>query len=255
MTISDTEGTSRPSKSDIREAKKLLKTVKKVTGPLTKLVPKTDSQREYLAALEKFQQVVAVGPAGTGKTFLPITSAAHKIMDGQLSRLVLCRPTVGNDEEIGFLPGGLNAKMHNWLLPIYDALYTQMKKEDVQKWATDGTIEIAPFQFISGRTFTDAFVFLDEAQNTTKSQMRRFLTRIGDGTQVVINGDIQQTDRKDNNSGLRMLVDMLERYPDRLNRYVKLVKFGAGDVVRSPATKAWVRAFDDHDDYNARHGA
>ena len=151
-------------------------------------MPKTPTQRQYLEAIDKHDIVFGVGPAGTGKTYLAVAQAVASLLAKKVSRIVLTRPAVEAGEKLGFLPGDLQEKVNPYLRPLYDALYDMLEADKVERLLERGTIEVAPLAFMRGRTLNDAFVILDEAQNTTSEQMKMFLTRIGFGTKVVVTG-------------------------------------------------------------------
>jgi phosphate starvation-inducible PhoH-like protein len=158
------------------------------------VVPKSVNQRQYLEAIDKNDIVFGVGPAGTGKTYLAMAQAVSFLVSKKVSRIILARPAVEAGEKLGFLPGDLQEKVNPYLRPLYDALYDMLEAERVERLLERGTIEIAPIAFMRGRTLNDAFVILDEAQNTTSEQMKMFLTRLGFGSKAVITGDITQID-------------------------------------------------------------
>ncbi len=159
-----------------------------------RVAPKTVNQRKYLDAIEKHDIVFGIGPAGTGKTYLAMAQAVAFLVAKKVSRIILARPAVEAGEKLGFLPGDLQEKVNPYLRPLYDALYDMLDTERVMRYIERGTIEIAPIAFMRGRTLNDAFVILDEAQNTTTEQMKMFLTRLGFGAKAVITGDITQID-------------------------------------------------------------
>ena len=177
-----------------------------------RIAPKTINQRKYIDAIEANDIVFGVGPAGTGKTYLAMAQAVAYLVNKKVSRIILARPAVEAGEKLGFLPGDLTEKVNPYLRPLYDALYDMLDVERVARYLERGTIEIAPIAFMRGRTLNDAFVILDEAQNTTSEQMKMFLTRLGFGSKAVITGDITQIDlpRKDQ-SGLRQAIEVLRQ--------------------------------------------
>jgi phosphate starvation-inducible PhoH-like protein len=202
--------------------------------------PKNSKQQEYIRALHDYSQVFAIGPAGSGKTYIPTMMAVKAYLRGEIDKIILTRPAVAVQEEHGFLPGNLEKKLAPWVLPvtelIEEALGSKQKFLDMLK---SGDLEIAPFTYMRGRTFKDAFVFLDEAQNTTPEQMEMFLTRLGENSRVVISGDIRQSDMK-HNSGLRIAVDLARQYKIPAG----IIEFTSEDVVRSNLCQQWVKAFE-----------
>ena len=163
-------------------------------GTRRRVNPKSVNQRRYLDAIEQFDIVFGVGPAGTGKTYLAMAQAVNYLVAKKVSRIILARPAVEAGEKLGFLPGDLQEKVNPYLRPLYDALYDMMDTEKATRLIERGTIEVAPIAFMRGRTLNDAFVILDEAQNTTSEQMKMFLTRLGFGSKAVVTGDITQID-------------------------------------------------------------
>jgi phosphate starvation-inducible PhoH-like protein len=159
-----------------------------------RILPKSFNQRKYLEAIDQFDIVFGIGPAGTGKTYLAMAQAVTALLSKKVTRIILARPAVEAGEKLGFLPGDLQEKVNPYLRPLYDALYDMMEVERVERLIERGTIEVAPIAFMRGRTLNDAFVILDEAQNTTSEQMKMFLTRLGFGSKAVVTGDITQID-------------------------------------------------------------
>jgi phosphate starvation-inducible protein PhoH and related proteins len=205
------------------------------------LIPKTETQRAYIAALQSKDLVFATGPAGTGKTYLAVAYAASLFERKLISKIVLCRPAVEAGEKLGFLPGDLRDKIDVYLLPLYDALHEFLPKEKVERALETGDIEIAPLAFMRGRTFKDAYIIIDEANNTTVSQMKLILTRIGENTRIVVSGDISQCDLpRGIPSGLADAVRLFRGLPE-----VGLVEFTKGDVVRSGLVKKVVEIYED----------
>lgn len=202
--------------------------------------PKTEKQADYLAALKSSDQVVSIGPAGTGKTWIAATYAADLLRTRKISKIVITRPNVPCGRSLGFFPGTLEEKFTPWCIPVMEAIGDRMGRGALEIAIKRGDIEMAPFETIRGRTFRDAFVLLDEAQNTTVSEMKVFLTRIGEGTKVVIDGDAAQTDLRET-SGLRAVIGMIKRQM----LPVPLIEFDRGDIVRSDITRMWIEAFDD----------
>jgi phosphate starvation-inducible PhoH-like protein len=202
--------------------------------------PKSVNQREYLDAIERHDIVFGVGPAGTGKTYLAMAEAVSFLTSKRVSRIILARPAVEAGEKLGFLPGDLQEKVNPYLRPLYDALYEILDGDRVNRLLDRGVIEIAPIAFMRGRTLNDAFVILDEAQNTTTEQMKMFLTRLGFGSKAVVTGDITQVDLPSGRmSGLVEAMQIV-----RSIEGVSLVRFNERDVVRHPLVQAIVRAYE-----------
>jgi phosphate starvation-inducible PhoH-like protein len=212
----------------------------KVKAKNKQITARTPKQAEYLDAIRKNHLVFGLGPAGTGKTFLAVAQAVQMMEAGEIDRLILCRPAVEAGERLGFLPGTMQEKIDPYLRPIYDALHDMLPPEKIARRLAEGTIEIAPLAFMRGRTLSNAMVILDEAQNTTATQMKMALTRIGEGSRMVVTGDLSQTDLPaGTKSGLRDAVEVLQGVKD-----VAFVTFGEGDVVRSRLVKHIVEAYD-----------
>jgi phosphate starvation-inducible PhoH-like protein len=205
--------------------------------------PRNLAQKMYLQAINDFDIVFGVGPAGTGKTYLAVAAAAAALNDKQVKRIVLCRPAVEAGERLGFLPGDIAEKINPYLRPLYDSLYDIIGFEKVEKLMERSVIEIAPLAFMRGRTLNDSFIILDEAQNTTPEQMKMFLTRLGFGSTAVVTGDITQVDLPDGKkSGLREVRRILEHVED-----LKFFDFSDRDVVRHPLVAKIVTAYDRND--------
>jgi phosphate starvation-inducible PhoH-like protein len=193
-----------------------------------------------METLAKHDMVFALGPAGTGKTYLAVAQAVAMLLGGRVERIVLCRPAVEAGERLGFLPGDLKEKIDPYLRPLYDALHDMMPGDQVIRRMGTGEIEVAPLAFMRGRTLAQAFVILDEAQNTTEAQMKMFLTRMGEGTRMVITGDLTQIDLPPGTrSGLRDAVETLEGVQG-----IGFARFGTRDVVRHPLVGRIVDAYD-----------
>jgi len=200
-------------------------------------------QKEYLDKIKKNDLALGVGPAGTGKTYLAVACAVDALFNDEVDRLVLVRPAVEAGERLGFLPGDLAQKIDPYLRPMYDALYEMMGAEKVGRLLEQNVIEIAPLAYMRGRTLNDAFIILDEAQNTTIEQMKMFLTRIGFGSKAVVTGDITQVDLpRDKVSGLRHAIHLLEAIEG-----IGVTHFEAKDVVRHPLVKKIVTAYEHED--------
>jgi phosphate starvation-inducible PhoH-like protein len=205
------------------------------------IVPRSATQIEYMRALLRSDIIFALGPAGTGKTYLAVAQAVSQLISGSVQRLILSRPAVEAGERLGFLPGDMKEKVDPYLRPIYDALYDCMPPEQVERRIASGEIEIAPIAFMRGRTLGDAFVILDEAQNTTPAQMKMFLTRFGQNSRMVICGDPRQVDIPggDSQSGLADAVRRLEGIDS-----ISMIRFSASDVVRHPIVGRIVEAYE-----------
>ena len=198
------------------------------------------SQKRYVDLIRKHDVAIAIGPAGTGKTYLAMAMAVAALQQKEVSRIILTRPAVEAGERLGFLPGDLSDKVDPYMRPLYDALRDMMEIEKATRLIERGTIEVAPLAFMRGRTLNDSFVILDEAQNTTGEQMKMFLTRFGDGSQVVITGDVTQVDLPPSTeSGLIEAVRVL-----RSIREIGFMRFEASDVVRHPIVQSIVQAYD-----------
>lgn len=198
------------------------------------------SQKRYVDLIRKHDVAIAIGPAGTGKTYLAMAMAVAALQRKEISRIILTRPAVEAGERLGFLPGDLADKVDPYMRPLYDALRDMMDLEKATRLIERGTIEVAPLAFMRGRTLNDSFVILDEAQNTTGEQMKMFLTRLGDGSKVVITGDVTQIDLpSQTESGLVEAVRVL-----RSVREIGFIGFEAADVVRHPLVQSIVQAYD-----------
>jgi phosphate starvation-inducible PhoH-like protein len=204
------------------------------------IVPRSPVQTTYMEALGRDDMIFALGPAGTGKTYLAVAQAVSMLIGGQVDRLILSRPAVEAGERLGFLPGDMKEKVDPYLRPLYDALYDMLPTEQVERRIASGEIEIAPIAFMRGRTLNDAFIILDEAQNTTPAQMKMFLTRFGMRARMVICGDPNQVDLPDaGRSGLADAVSRLEGI-----RSIATVRFTSADVVRHPLVGRIVDAYE-----------
>jgi phosphate starvation-inducible protein PhoH and related proteins len=204
--------------------------------------PKSLNQRHYLEQIESHDMVFGIGPAGTGKTYLAVAMAVSSLLAKKHSRIVLARPAVEAGERLGFLPGTLQEKVDPYLRPLYDALYDLMEQEKVDKFLEKNVIEIAPIAFMRGRTLNDAFIIMDEAQNTTSEQMKMFLTRMGNNSKAVITGDVTQIDLPNaKRSGLVEAMNILQGVDG-----IGFTHFDDGDVVRHHLVQRIIRAYDDH---------
>ena len=205
------------------------------------IVPRTAAQADYMRQLASRDMIFALGPAGTGKTYVAVAQAVSQLMSGSVQRLILSRPAVEAGEKLGFLPGDMKDKVDPYLRPLYDALYDCMPPEQVERRLASGEIEIAPIAFMRGRTLADAFVILDEAQNTTREQMKMFLTRFGQNSRMVVCGDPKQVDIPGGTaqSGLHDAVGRLTGVDG-----ISIVRFSAADVVRHPIVGRIVEAYE-----------
>ena len=213
---------------------------KQPEGTKRRVNPKSTNQRRYLDAIEKYDIVFGVGPAGTGKTYLAMAQAVSFLLAKKVSRIILARPAVEAGEKLGFLPGDLQEKVNPYLRPLYDALYDMMDVERATRLVERGTIEVAPIAFMRGRTLNDAFVILDEAQNTTSEQMKMFLTRLGFGSKAVVTGDITQIDLP--HPGKSGLVEALKIVKDVEG--IGFIYFDEKDVVRHRLVQQIVKAYE-----------
>lgn len=208
--------------------------------PNKTVTPRTSNQRHFTKSVERFDINFGVGPAGTGKTYLAVAAAISAYEREDVRRIVLTRPAVEAGENLGFLPGDLTQKIDPYLRPLYDALYELAGAEKINKLISNGIIEIAPLAFMRGRTLNDSFIILDEGQNTTKEQIKMFLTRIGFGSKAVITGDITQVDLpQKTESGLRNIIPILKNIPE-----IQFTFFDAEDVVRHPLVQKIIEAYE-----------
>ena len=204
------------------------------------IVPKSIGQKEYFEALNNYELVFGLGPAGTGKSYLAVAKGIDMLKKGLVDKIILTRPAVEAGERLGFLPGDMKEKIDPYLRPIYDALYEMMPADRVEKKIQSGEIEIAPLAFMRGRTFNNAYVIVDEAQNTTSVQMKMVLTRIGEGSRMVINGDLSQVDLpKGQLSGLKESEKILSKI-----REIKIISLKSDDVIRHPIVAKIIKAYD-----------
>ncbi|MDP9414598.1 MAG: PhoH family protein [Pseudomonadota bacterium] len=221
--------------ADVAEPPKVMIRTRKKT-----IVPRSKTQATYMEALAREDLIFALGPAGTGKTYLAVAQAVQQLIGGSVDRLILSRPAVEAGERLGFLPGDMKEKVDPYLRPLYDALYDMLPAEQVERRIISGEIEIAPIAFMRGRTLSDAFIILDEAQNTTPQQMKMFLTRFGMRSRMVVCGDPLQVDLPNPGmSGLADAVGRLEGVPR-----IATVRFTAADVVRHPLVGRIVEAYE-----------
>ncbi|MBL0213700.1 MAG: PhoH family protein [Myxococcales bacterium] len=216
------------------------------------IAPKGAQQKKYVDLVRQNDIMFAVGPAGTGKTYLAVALAVRALLDKQVRRIILTRPAVEAGERLGFLPGTLEEKVDPYLRPLYDALHDMIEPEKLERFMADGTIEIAPLAFMRGRTLSGSFIILDEAQNTSAPQMKMFLTRMGFDSKAVITGDVTQTDLpRGERSGLRDALELVDGI-----RGIGIVEFTDADVVRHPLVAALIRAYDarDRSRFESREG-
>ncbi|GGF31757.1 phosphate starvation protein PhoH [Marmoricola endophyticus] len=205
--------------------------------------PKTLNQKRYVDAIDKHTVVFGIGPAGTGKTYLAMAKAVQALQNKQVNRIILTRPAVEAGESLGYLPGTLSEKIDPYLRPLYDALHDMLDPETIPKLMAAGTIEVAPLAYMRGRSLNDAFIILDEAQNTSPEQMKMFLTRLGFGSKIVVTGDVTQVDLPSGvRSGLRVVEDILDGIKD-----LSFNRLTANDVVRHRLVAEIVAAYDAHD--------
>ena len=205
--------------------------------------PKTLNQKKYVEAIDNNTIVFGIGPAGTGKTYLAVAKAIQALQAKQVTRIVLTRPAVEAGEKLGFLPGTLSEKIDPYLRPLYDALHDMIDPDSIPRLITSGTIEIAPLAYMRGRTLNDAFIILDEAQNTSAAQMKMFLTRLGFGSTMVVTGDVTQVDLPSGTmSGLRVVSEILNNVGD-----LEFCRLTASDVVRHRLVGEIVSAYDQYD--------
>jgi phosphate starvation-inducible PhoH-like protein len=207
------------------------------------ITPKSLNQRSYVDAIERHDMVFGIGPSGTGKTYLAVAMAVDALLSKEVSRIILARPAVEAGERLGFLPGTLQEKVNPYLRPLYDALYDVLDPDRVDRFIEKNIIEIAPIAFMRGRTLNDAFVILDEAQNTTSEQMKMFLTRLGFNSKAVITGDVTQIDLPNGRrSGLVEAVEVVARVPG-----ISFIYFTERDVVRHSLVQRIIRAYEEFD--------
>jgi phosphate starvation-inducible PhoH-like protein len=229
--ISEIQGSPRPQSEGVRSGRLLA---------ISRLVrPKSPGQAEYLQAIQDHDLVIAIGPAGTGKTYLAVAAAVASLNEKQVERVILCRPAVEAGESLGFLPGDFREKIDPYMRPLYDALYDMMSPEKVHRYLANDIIEIVPLAYMRGRTLNNAFVILDEAQNATGTQMKMFLTRLGFGSKAVVTGDITQIDLDRNlGSGLVEVQQVLRNVPG-----ISFIGLTEGDVVRHTLVQRIINAY------------
>ena len=210
-----------------------------IKTPKKTVIPRSEKQKNYVRALKESEIIISAGPAGTGKTFLAVAVALTMLLEKKIERIILSRPAVEAGERLGFLPGDMREKIDPYLRPLYDSLYDLLDYEKIQKKIEVGDIEIAPLAFMRGRTLKNSFVILDEAQNATDTQIKMFLTRIGENSKIVINGDPSQIDLPNKSlSGLNRSIKLLGHLKE-----ISVVDFDHSDVVRHPLVSKIVKAY------------
>jgi phosphate starvation-inducible PhoH-like protein len=213
------------------------------------ITPKSANQKRYIEALEAYDMVFAIGPGGTGKTYLAVAMAVTALLSKQVNRIILARPAVEAGERLGFLPGTLQEKVDPYMRPLYDALHDLLEADKLEQFLEKGIIEVAPLAFMRGRTLNDSFVILDEAQNTTSEQMKMFLTRLGFNSKAVITGDVTQIDLPESRrSGLIEAIEIVGKIEG-----ISLVYFDEHDVVRHNLVQRIIKAYDDHASTHPNH--
>ena len=215
-----------------------------IKTPKKSIIPRSEKQKEYVRALRQSDIVISAGPAGTGKTFLAVAVGLTMLLEKKIERIILSRPAVEAGERLGFLPGDMKEKVDPYLRPLYDSLYDLFDFEKIQRMIEIGDIEIAPLAFMRGRTLKNSFAILDEAQNATDTQIKMFLTRIGENSKIVVNGDPSQIDLPNKSmSGL----DRSKKLLAHLNE-ISVINFDHSDVVRHPLVSKIVKAYSNHND-------
>ncbi|HXA57381.1 MAG TPA: PhoH family protein [Candidatus Acidoferrum sp.] len=206
------------------------------------VAPKSPTQKKYLEAIESYDMVFAIGPGGTGKTYLAVAMAVSALLSKQVNRIILARPAVEAGERLGFLPGTLQEKVDPYMRPLYDGLYDLLEADRLESFLEKGVIEVAPLAFMRGRTLNDSFVILDEAQNTTSEQMKMFLTRLGFNSKAVITGDITQIDLpNERRSGLVEAIEVVGKIEG-----IAMIHFDERDVVRHSLVQRIIKAYEEH---------
>ena len=217
-----------------------------IKTPKKSIIPRSEKQKEYVRALREKEIIISAGPAGTGKTFLAVAIGLTMLLEKKIERIILSRPAVEAGERLGFLPGDMKEKVDPYLRPLYDSLYDLFHFEKIQRMIEIGDIEIAPLAFMRGRTLKNSFAILDEAQNATDTQIKMFLTRIGENSKIVVNGDPSQIDLPNKQaSGL----DRAKKLLSHLNE-ISVVDFDHSDVVRHPLVSKIVKAYSNNNDQN-----
>ena len=223
----------KPEESNVKSFKQLIKT------PRKSVIARSEKQSDYIKALKENNIIISLGPAGTGKSFLAVSVAVTLLMEKKIERVILSRPAVEAGEKLGFLPGDMKEKVDPYLRPLYDALYELFGADKIDKKIETGEIEIAPLAFMRGRTLKNCFAILDEAQNATETQIKMFLTRIGENSKLVVNGDPSQIDLVNKSqSGLIKSKDILKDLKE-----IKIIEFDHTDVVRHPLVSKIIRAY------------
>jgi len=202
------------------------------------LTPKTDKQGEFLSALKESNQIFVLGPAGTGKTYVTATFAADLYTVKEIDKIVITRPHVAVGKDIGYLPGTLEEKVYPWALPVLDVLEKHLGKGTVETAIKNGNIEMAPLALMRGRSFDDAFIIVDETQNITTHELKMLLTRVGDNSKIVLNGDVQQSDLKEAD-GLSKIIHLAKKHM----LPVPIIEFTIDDIIRSDICAMWVKTF------------
>ena len=222
-----------PQQSNVKSFKQLIKT------PRKSVIARSEKQSDYIKALKEYDIIMSLGPVGTGKTFLAASVAVTLLMEKKVERVILSRPAVEAGEKLGFLPGDMKEKVDPYLRPLYDALYELFGAEKVDKKIESGEIEIAPLAFMRGRTLKNCFAILDEAQNATETQIKMFLTRIGENSKLVVNGDPSQIDLiNKSQSGLIKSKNIVKDLKE-----IKIIEFDHTDVIRHPLVSKIIRAY------------
>ena len=206
---------------------------------ISSLVPLNDNQKLYINALKTADQVIVCGFSGTGKTFIAATQAANMYATKEIDKIIITRPNVSVGKDLGYFPGSLEEKFSPWAMPVLEVIQDQLGKGVVETAIKSGNIEMAPLSTMRGRSFKNAFIILDEAQNTSVAEVKMFLTRIGQNCKVVINGDIRQSDIQQQ-SGLAKIIHLAKKF----NMEVPIIEFGVDDIVRSDICKNWIIAFE-----------
>jgi phosphate starvation-inducible PhoH-like protein len=215
-----------------------------IKTPKKSIIPRSEKQKEYVRALRQSDIVISAGPAGTGKTFLAVAVALTMLLEKKIERIILSRPAVEAGERLGFLPGDMKEKVDPYLRPLYDSLYDLFHFEKIQRMIEIGDIEIAPLAFMRGRTLKNSFAILDEAQNATDTQIKMFLTRIGENSKIIVNGDPSQIDLPNKSmSGLDKSKKLLSHLSE-----ISIIDFDHSDVVRHPLVSKIVKAYSNHND-------
>ena len=228
------------SEGNDHQVAQMAKDVVCITAKGKPIKAKTVGQQHYMKAIQKNTITIGVGPAGTGKTYLAVAAAVAAFREKSVNRIILTRPAVEAGERLGFLPGDLQNKVDPYLRPLYDALYDMLGAETFQKYQERGSIEVAPLAYMRGRTLDDSFIILDEAQNTTREQMKMFLTRLGFGSKIVITGDVTQIDLPDDKvSGLKDAIRVLDGVKD-----IAICRLTAADVVRHALVQEIINAYE-----------